>query len=260
MQPATRSEHTQRGYSLVEVMVAITIALFLLGGTLTIVQHTRSTFTAQNQLAQLQDNERTAMALMTDVIQSAGYYPNPHNFSDAQTLNSPSFAVPGTPNIAAGPATVIPGTLVGDTITVRYAAAPADNIFNCRGDQYTGAALFETWENTFSVVQLPAVQGVSQYQLQCTLWSLSTNKSVTTALVTGVQNLAIQYGVNTAGSGTGSCADRYKATAAMLAADWPNICSVKVTLTFPNPFNPPGGTKPTLTFTRVIAAMNALGT
>ncbi|MFL6603317.1 MAG: PilW family protein [Steroidobacteraceae bacterium] len=260
MQPTTRAKDPQRGYSLVEVMVAITIALFLLGGTLTVVQHTRSTYTAQNQLAQLQDNERTAMALITDVIQSAGYYPNPHTFSDAQTLVSPSFTVPGTPNIAAGPATAPPGTLVGQTITVRYAAAPGDNVFNCRGDQYTGTALFETWENTFSVVKLAAVQGVPQYQLQCTLWSLSTNKSVTTALVTGVQNMSFQYAVNTAGPGTGSCADRYKATAAMLAADWPNICSVKVTLTFPNPFNPPGGTKPTLTFTRVIAAMNAVGT
>lgn len=254
MQPI---DHTQQGYSLVEVMVAIAIALFLLGGTLTIVQHTRSTFTAQNQLAQLQDNERMAMALMTDVIQSAGYYPNPHNFSDSQTLQSPSFSVPGAPNMAAGPTPAIPGA-IGDTITVRYATAPADNVFNCRGDQYTGAALFETWENTFSVIQ--PVQGVPQYQLQCTIWSLSTKKTVTTALVSGVQNLAIQYGVNTAGPGTGSCADRYKASAAMLAADWSNICSVKVTLTFANPFNPPNGPKPTLTFTRVIAAMSAVGT
>jgi type IV pilus assembly protein PilW len=259
MKPSTRAFCTQQGYSLIEVMVALAIALFLLGGTLTILQHTRSTFTAQNQLAQLQEGERMAMALMADVIQSAGYYPNPHTFSDAQTLASPSFTVPGTPNIAAGPATPIAGAL-GDTITVRYAAASGDNVFNCRGDQYTGAALFETWENTFSVVQLPAVKGVPQYQLQCTLWSLSTKTSVTSALVSGVQNLSIQYGVNTAGPGTGSCADRYKTSAAMLAADWANICTVKVTLTFANPFNPPNGPKKTLTFTRVIAAMNAVGT
>jgi type IV pilus assembly protein PilW len=239
-------------------MVAITIALFLLGGTLTIVQHTRSTFTAQNQLAQLQDNERMSMGLITDVIQSTGYYPNPHNFTDAQTLVSPSFAAPGPPNITATPAVPVAGAL-GDTITVRYAAAPLDNVFNCRGDQYTGAGPFETWENTFSVVSLPPVQGVPQYQLQCTLWSLSTNKSVTTPLITGVQKLTIQYGVNTAGAGTGSCADMYKATGVMQPADWSNICSVKVTLTFPNPFNPPNGPKPTLTFTRVIAVMNTAG-
>ena len=253
MQPMTRSDRTQQGYSLIEVMVAISIALFLLGGTLAIVQHTRSTFTSQNQLAQLQDNERMAMALMTDVIQSAGYYPNPHSFTDALTLVSPSFTAPGAPNIT----TVADAAAQGDTITVRYAAAPGDNVFNCRGDQYTGANAFETWENTFSVVKLTAVTGVpQQYQLQCTLWSKSTAAKVQIPLVNGVQKLTLQYGVNTAGTGSGSCADRYKTSAAMLAADWGNICSVKVTLTFPNPYDP----NKTVTFSRVIAVMSAIGT
>jgi type IV pilus assembly protein PilW len=255
MRPMTRSDRTQQGYSLIEVMVAISIALFLLGGTLAIVQHTRSSFTAQNQLAQLQDNERMAMSLITDVIQSAGYYPDPSKFSDAQTLVSPSFSVPGIPNIAAAPATPISSPL-GDTITVRYAAAPQDNVFNCRGDRYTGANLFETWENTFSVVQLPAVQGVPQYQLQCTLWSKSTAAWVTTPLVSGVKQLTISYGLNTAGVGTGSCADKYKTSDKMLSADWSNICSVKITLAFPNPFK----ANASLTFTRVIAVMSAVGT
>ncbi len=254
MHPVARSASLQRGYSLIEVMVAITIALFLMGGALTIVQHTGNAFKAQGQLTQLQDSERMAMALMTDVIQSTGYYPNPHNFTDAQTLISPSFAVPGAPNIA----TVPDPAAIGDTITVRYAAGPLDNVYNCRGDQNTGAGAFETWENTFSVVQVAAAPpgGAPQFQLQCKLWSLSTAAFVTTPLVNGVQNLTIQYGINTAGAGAVSCADRYKATKDMQPADWSNVCAVKVTLTFANPFNPPGGTKPTIDFTRVIAVMN----
>ena len=132
-----------------------------------------------------------------------------------------------------------------------------DNVYNCRGDQNTAAGPFETWENTFSVVPVaPAPAGTPQFQLQCSLWSLSTNAVVTTPLVTGVQNLTIQYAINTVGAGAPSCADRYKATKDMLAADWNNICAVKVTLTFANPFNPPGGAKPAIHFTRVIAVMN----
>ena len=253
MHPIARFAGLQRGYSLIEVMVAITIALFLMGGALTIVQHTGNAFKAQGQLTQLQDSERMAMALMTDVIQSTGYYPNPHNFTDAETLVSPSFAAPGAPNIATVPV----NGAIGDTITVRYAAGPLDNVYNCRGDQNTGAGAFETWENTFSVVPAaPGPGGVPQFQLQCTLWSLSTNAFVTTPLVNGVQNLTIVYGINTAGAGTGSCADRYKASKDMLPADWSNVCAVKVTLTFANPFNPKGGPKPTIDFTRVIAVMN----
>ena len=80
MHPIARPGSFQHGYSLIEVMVAITIALFLMGGALTIVQHTGNAFKAQGQLTQLQDSERMAMALMTDVIQSAGYYPNPPQF------------------------------------------------------------------------------------------------------------------------------------------------------------------------------------
>jgi type IV pilus assembly protein PilW len=248
------SNFRQRGYTLVELMVAISVALFLMGGALLMVQHTRNAFKAQNQLSQLQESERMAMALITDVVQSAGYYPNPHNFTDAQTLVvSPAFVTAGTPNIAA---LAVPNA-IGDTITVRYAAGPADNVYNCRGDKNTAASPFETWENTFAVVPAsPAQDGTPQFQLECQLWSLSTNTAVPTPLVAGVQNLTIQYGLNTTGAGAASCADRYKATKDMQTADWSNICSVKVTLTFANPFNPKGGPKPTINFTRVIAVMN----
>jgi len=253
MHPNARKPSLQAGYTLIEVMVAITIGLFLMAGAGTMMQHTRNAFKTQDQLAQLQDSERMAMSLITDVVQSAGYYPNPHTFTDAQTLVSPSFVNPGAPNIAA---LAVSGQ-VGDTITVRYAAGPLDNVFDCRGDQNTSAGAFETWENTFSVVPTaPAPDGTPQFQLQCTLWSLSNNAFVTTPLVNGVQSLTIQYGVNTIGAGANSCADRYKATKDMQTADWSNVCSVKVTLTFANPFNPKGGAKPTLNFTRVIAVMN----
>lgn len=247
------STSRQKGYTLIEVMVAISIALFLMGGALLMVQHTHNAFKAQNQLSQLQESERMAMALITDVIQSTGYYPNPHTFTDVQTLVSPSFATPGAPNIT----TKAVANAVGDTITVRYAAGPADNVYNCRGDKNTSAGAFETWENTFSVVpDAPAQDGTPQFKLQCTLWSLSAGDAPPAPLVSGVQNLTIQYGINTAGAGAPSCVDRYKATKDMVAADWSNICSVKVTLTFANPFNPPGGARPTIDFTRVIAVMN----
>ena len=193
-----------------------------------------------------------AMALMTDVIQSTGYYPNPHAFTNLQTLVSPSMA-PGAPNIT----NKVIANAVGDTITVRYAAGPADNVYNCRGDKNTSAGAFETWENTFSVVpDTPAQDGTPRFKLQCSLWSLSAGDAPPAPLVSGVESLTIQYGVNTAGAAAPSCTDRYKATKDMQTADWSNICSVKVTLTFTNPFNPPGGARPTINFTRVIAVMN----
>src|ERR1700680_1633666 len=92
-----RAMHRQQGYTLVELMIALLIGLFLLGGLMTIVQDNRRSFSSQNQLAQLQDSERLAMTIMTDVIQSAGYFPDP-------TSNSATSALPAVGAIAAGQA------------------------------------------------------------------------------------------------------------------------------------------------------------
>ena len=45
----------ERGYSLIEILVAMAVALFLLGGMLTILQTTHKVSGNQNLLAQLQD-------------------------------------------------------------------------------------------------------------------------------------------------------------------------------------------------------------
>ena len=245
-----------RGFTLVELMVSITVALFLIGGILTVVQHTRSTFTVQNQLAQLQDSERIAMTLIAGVVQTAGYYPAPNSTLATSALPvtttaavKGAFATAGTPSIQGGTA---PTGYQGDTITVRYAVAQGDNAFNCLGGTNTTVAPYETWENTFRV---------KNNQLVCSVLSQSTDSATgDTVLVNGVTNLQITYGVNTKGiSSANSCVDTYITSQLMATANWPNVCSVVVTLTFLNPAAPPGGANQTVTFTRVIAVMNMVG-
>ena len=67
------------GFTLVELLVSIVIAMFLLGGVMTIVQDTRRATSSQTQSTQLQDSVRLAMTMLTDVIQAAGYYSDPLN-------------------------------------------------------------------------------------------------------------------------------------------------------------------------------------
>src|SRR5208282_1564435 len=78
----------QRGFTLIEILVALTIGLFLLGALLIIVQTNRAVFGNQSQLAQLQDAERMAMTVMADVIQSAGYFPDPTTNTLTTTLTA----------------------------------------------------------------------------------------------------------------------------------------------------------------------------
>src|SRR5580693_6456549 len=129
----THSTHTdrrarghQRGFTLVELSVALFIGLFLLGGLLSLVQDMRRTFGNQNQLGQLQDNERLAMTLITDVVQAAGYFPNP-------TVDTIGTALPT--NLPFGAGQAITGTHnaapPGDTLSVQFETALNDGVINC---------------------------------------------------------------------------------------------------------------------------------
>ena len=131
--------------TLVEIMAAMAIALFLLGGLFTIVQNTKKTFVAQNNMAQLQDSERLAMTLITDVIQAAGYYPNP-------TVNLPTVLPAGGvwANSGQGVVGTTGGVAPGDTITVRFMTATGDGIINCTGtSNATGAN--QIYTSVFSI-------------------------------------------------------------------------------------------------------------
>lgn len=239
-----------RGFTLVELLVSMTIALFLLGGLLTIVQNTRKTFGNQNNLAQLQDNERLAMSFIANVIETGGYYPNPQTNDPTNTLASG--VLPPVPNFVAGQPfygtrNALPP---GDSITVRYAAAQNENVFNCLGNQ-SAIAPYDTFFNKL---------WIKNGQLTCTFSGKATVPT-DVPLVNNVQNLTILYGVQRSAASTGSCADTYLLANQMAAADWNSVCSVSVTLTFnpPNPLNPVGpGNQPTI-ITRIIAVMNKAG-
>ena len=88
LRPAAR----QQGFTLVELMVTVAIALFLLGGLVTIVQNVRIANQNQTRLAQLQDEQRFAMTVITDAVQSGGY------FADATTQSNA--LLPATANPA----------------------------------------------------------------------------------------------------------------------------------------------------------------
>ncbi len=251
--PLWRRHPAATGFSLVELMIALVVALFLIGGMMTIFQNVRSTYSAQTALAALQDNERLAMTLIADVVESAGYYPNPATYSPLTALPaSPSFAAAMTPVVVGG------NNTYGDTITVRYAPDSTGNMYNCMGGT-NAVAPYDTWENTFSVDK--------NGNLTCTFWSKATNNTTSVILVSNLTNgqngkpqgMQITYGLNTLHSSNGTCVDTYKIEAQMVAADWANVCSVQIQLNFINPLPATGSMTSTVQFTRVVAVMNAAG-
>jgi type IV pilus assembly protein PilW len=237
----------QRGVTLIELMIAVTVAFFLIGGLLLMVQSTRNTFATQNQLAQLQDNERLVMSFMAEVIESAGYFPSPNN-----NLNTTVMPVAG---VFASAGQAVFGTYSaaapGDTVTIRYGAGLNDNIFNCRGTINTTVANYDTFVDTFWVNNAVVTNPV----LTCT-FSSNSIAAVNVPLVNGVKSLAILYGIKRSAIDTGSCADTYLNAGQMLVTDWSNVCSIQLKASFINPLDPTGAVIPV---TRVIAVMNWAG-
>jgi type IV pilus assembly protein PilW len=246
--PLRSQRGAQQGFTLIELSIAVLIGLFLVGGMLTLVQDMRRTFGTQNQLGQLQDNERLAMTLITDVVQAAGYYPDPTIHVDTST-----FLVPNAPFVLAGQA--IAGTHAaagpGDSITVQYNTALNDGVINCTGSSNTVQPLL-IYKNTFRVITAPA----PRQDLVCIL-----NNNAAVTLISGVTNLQILYGVRTNPAGGANNVDTFMTATQMNLnpANWTSVICVKVTLTFTNPLAAQPGQAATIPFTRVVTVMNRAG-
>lgn len=63
-----------RGFSLVELMVALTIGLIILSAVSMLFVSSKKTYTAQDSLARLQENARFAMQFIVKDLRLAGYY------------------------------------------------------------------------------------------------------------------------------------------------------------------------------------------
>ena len=246
-----RTTH-QRGFTLLEIMIAMAIGLFLTGALLTIVQTNKAVFANQNLLEQMQDSQRMAMTLMANVIQQAGYFPDP----TANTLSGTLVAAGAFANsqgITGGYVAAAPG----DTISVRYMTAPQDGILNCSGLSNTNAV---GGANILYVNQFNVVAGVPSGQLVCNVTIGATTTPYT--LVNGVTNLSVLYGVKTNLAAPGNSVDTYlNATQVTAGNYWQNIISVLITLTFNNPLYSAAGQGQAqfITIQRVVDVMNQTG-
>jgi type IV pilus assembly protein PilW len=238
--PCRTRARDQRGFTLVELLVTVAIALFLLNGLVIVVQNVRKTYLNQQLLAQLQDQQRFAMTVIADVVQAGGYYPNP-------VLDTELSALPAVGPYVAGQA--IYGTynagIPGDTIGVRYMTAINDGVIVCTGGTNTAFNPTHSYINVFAVVGT---------QLVCQL-----DGAAPVALVNGVTNLRIYYGVKRNFAFNDYNVDTYLTANQMLAADWANVSSVRVQLTFTNPLAAQPGQAPTITFQRVVEVMSRGG-
>jgi type IV pilus assembly protein PilW len=265
-QSPLRPGAAQRGFTLVELMVTVAIALFLLGGLVTIVQNVRIANMNQTRLAQLQDEQRFAMTVIADAVQAGGYFADPTTQSNALLPATGAYLQTGW--IFAGFHTVGAADAAAlDTIATRFQTAPSfpggpvQGPILCDGTD-TSKTAADTWSIQFS---LQAIAGVST--LMCSVSSLNgtapASGGAAVPLVSNVLAMAIYYGVKRDFTNTDYNVDTYvtwdKMSVLNGANDYLNVSAVRIVLTFANPLFPQAGQLPTITMERVVEVMNRAG-
>lgn len=226
----------QRGFTLVEILVALAIGALLTVGFVQIFSGSKKTYLVQDNLSRLQENGRFAMDFLSQDIRMAGFRQNatPANpFTDDAIRG---FEGSGSFN-----------SNIGDAIEIRY---EADR--NCVGnDPNTVGAKDGIARNVFFI---------KDGELKC------RGNGQTEPLVEGMEDMQILYGEDTTPTDDDYTANRYLPAGAV---DMDNVVSVRITLSvrtlddhlaLQDSTNPSGGTDRRLrqTFTKTISLRNRI--
>jgi type IV pilus assembly protein PilW len=249
----------QGGFSLIELSVAILIALFLIGGVLTVEQGVKMSYQANDSLSQLEDNERFAMSTIAAIVQRAGYYPAPNINTIVTALPSDSTTTPqgASAPLQAGWYVYDSGAYGTDVLFIRYMTTSGQNINLCDGT--VGGT--STYTNNFYLA--PDTATPSTNDLYCDVQVGTGGWNASVELVSGIQSMSIMYGVHTTNyvSPADDNVDTYMTAAAVTSGGyWGAVTSMQVQLQFLNPlYKTTPGQPHYVYFTRVIAIMGRTG-
>jgi len=214
----------QHGFSLVELMVTITISLLLTAAVTMLYTSSRTTARNQDDLSRALEAGRSAMYVLTRSVRQAGYLADPASWVDLQTIfPAGSRPVQGTEGAAGA----------NDTLTITYqgsgaSSGVADNrIVDCLGNPVPyptvtyPATPATVRRDVFSIANDPANN--NEPTLFCDDGS-GTNR---VALVSGIEAMQFLYGEDT-DNPRDMTANRYVAASAV--TNWYNVVAVRISI------------------------------
>lgn len=228
----------QHGLTLVELLIAMALGIFLMAGVLQVFLGSKQTFTTINAQSHMQENGRFAMDFLARTVRHGGYTTQ-INIDEVMdpTLRRETFLAQG--EFAEGTAVAGINNAVGepgvkadtDVVRVRIEGSPDDLVTDCEGIDIDE----DDWAEISYFVSDDA-------EFRCQTIKASGTSTVT--LVEGVDDLQIQYGVNVGGvidnfvyPAADDRPDEQVLTASkfvnaddMAADDWENVVSIKVAM------------------------------
>ncbi len=285
----------QAGYSIVELMIAVTIGLLILAGLATLFANNSRARNEIDRANQEIENGRYAMQLLTDDLHNAGYLaefnpvvlptpatkPDPCDTSVAGLNGALALSVQGYDNGANAPTCLSDLRAGTDILVVRRASTCAVGDPGC--DPYVSGAPYFQASDCNDSTELGSGNFTTYYALDTSVASLKLHlKDCTTTaawhqyethiyfianddkpgdgvptlkraelgsggfvivpLVDGIENLQIEYGIDTSVPTTGAPAvftaapDQLNACApALCMSYWRNVVAVKIDLLSRNP-------------------------
>ena len=239
----------QRGFSLVELMIAMTIGLAITAAIGYMFQTSKTAFNTSQGMARVQDNARTAQLLLNSIVRQAGYIDDVIDNSDpAAVFTSPAYSIRGgSPSglqstitwVAANPsykntATDESGTqlLNRDFLEVAFNGDSNNDMVNCLGTVITAAQLSI---NVFYVDQITANHDTVP-SLYCETETVTLGATGTVVknsygkqpLIAGITGLQVTYGYDSDANGT---IDSYVPASLISSANWVNVKSMTIRLT-----------------------------
>lgn len=262
MRPALRHA---RGFSLIELMIAMVIGLVVIAGVASVFVSSRQSFRTQESMAQVQESGRFLGYVMYPYVRLAGFLPDPLN-----QVNPPAIyvgdpvnmaiddrrAVWGVNNAAGGAIAVFGGTITPkagtDVLVVRYVGQNSFGVATGDGQMRTcqnlgnsdgvaNANYIKSNEMAEDIYYISAaevgigtsVQGLSNLNCRAVVRNATTGLALAPALgpvdqpvANGVQDMQVLYGVNTDNDG----APNIYRTAAQVT-DWTRVVSIRITTT-----------------------------
>jgi len=286
-----RAQTQQFGYTIIELMIAITISLIILASLVSIFVNNSRTRAEIERANQQTENGRYALQLITDDLHNAGYLaefnpavlptpaakPDPCDTSVAGLKGALPIAVQGYDNGAGAPACLVDVRAGTDILVVRHASTCAVGSAGCDATvanasyfQTSGCNnatelasgnvatyyVLDTNAASFTLHQKDCVTLANKYQYRTNIYFVANNDNANDGiptlkraelgltgtgntfsivpLVEGVENLQIEYGLDTSVPTAGTPAvynanpDSYVPCAASPITCWQNTVAAKI--------------------------------
>ena len=221
---------SQRGLSLIELLIAMVIGLFLLSGIASSYISSKNSSVKRDQISLLEDNGRLVLEIIANAIEHTGYTPVNSSTMPIQFITSATDVVDDT--CTGGMKNVVDTSILrltsdnvdGDTLGVIY-HGDGDIYNDCTGTELPASCRLNP---------IPAINSNSDASriynsffindVTDDLLCAGSRVSSPQVIAQGVENIQFLYGIDTDGD---KLVDRY-ANATNIGGLWNNIVSVQI--------------------------------